>query len=102
MNVTKTAPINLDKDKHTFRLSFVFALYPTPIRNCREALYGDFETAVGLSAIAVSEGRVFDVKAAGFDLRRDGLHARPSRDYYPAAGPRFNLSIGDVYEEVLP
>src|SRR6516162_9844461 len=69
MNVTKTAPINLDKDKHTFRLSFVFALYPTPIRNCREALYGDFETAVGLSAIAVSEGRVFDVKAAGFDLR---------------------------------
>jgi hypothetical protein len=85
MNVTKTAAINLDKDKHTFRLSFVFALYPTPVRNCREALYGDFETAVGLSARAVTEGRVFDVEAAEFDLRRDGLHARLSRDYYPCS-----------------
>ena len=83
MNVTKIAAINLDKDKHTFRLSFPFALYPTPVRHCREALYGDFGTAVGFSARAVTEERVFIVEAAGFDLRRDGLHARSSCDYYP-------------------
>jgi hypothetical protein len=48
------------------------------------------------------EPYVFDVEAAGFDLGRDGLHARSSRDYYPCCRTRFNLSISDAYEEVVP
>ena len=89
INVTRIAAINLGIDRHMFQAIFCVAIYQSPVRNCRWALYGDIETAVGLSAsarvpryaarIVSKSNRLphrlshFDAEAAGFDLGRAGL-----------------------------
>jgi hypothetical protein len=75
-NVTKAEAINLDKIRAA--PSFVFALCPIPIRTCRQALYGDIETAARLLASARDRSCDSDAQAALFFTRT--VNQRSKRD----------------------
>ena len=71
----------------------MFALYPIPIRTCRQALYGDIETAVGFLASArVRRNEISSAVPPSLVLR---ILTSSSSVIFPL--PRMSLRLSPVF-----